>query len=91
MFRLCFVWVYIIKGKFAPFVKLASIGRLCKRVLVRLWDSFSRLPEVVLHKGKQNGLFRVLLSYNFLRQYAVLLLIVSERLGKTDQLFKKAR
>ena len=29
MFRLCFVWVYIIKG-FCPFVKLASIGRLCK-------------------------------------------------------------
>ena len=29
MFRLCFVWVYIIKG-FLPFVKLASIGRLCK-------------------------------------------------------------
>ena len=29
MFRLCFVWVYIIKG-FLPFVKLASIGKLCK-------------------------------------------------------------
>lgn len=28
MFRICFVWVYIIKG-FCPFVKLASIGRLC--------------------------------------------------------------
>ena len=91
MFRVCFVWVYIIKGEFVPFVKSAGIGRLCKRTFARLLDSFSHLPEVVLHKGKQNGLFRVLLSYNFLRQCAGLLLIVSERLGKSDQLFKKAR
>ncbi len=68
MFRLCFVWVYIIK-RFLPFVKLASIGRLCKCTNVRLWEKFSRLPEVVLSKGKQNGLFRALLSYKFLRQY----------------------
>ncbi len=72
MFRLCFVWVYIIKGEFVPFVKSAGIGRLCKCAFARLWDSFSHLPEDVLHKGKQNGLFRVLLSYNFLRQCAVL-------------------
>ena len=71
MFRLCFVWVYIIVGD-CPFVKLAWGGRLCKRTNVRLWEMFSLLPEVVLYKGKQNGLLRVLLSYNFLRQCAVL-------------------
>ena len=112
MFRICFVWVYIIKGFLplnkgkanfslrgvcrpwranSPFVKLASIGRLCKRTNVRLWEKFSLLPEVVLHKRKQNGLFRVLLSYNFLRQYAVLSLLGSGRLEMTDQRFKWAR
>lgn len=55
MFRLCFVWVYIIKGEI-PLVKLASIGRLYKRTNVRLWENLSLLPEVVLHKGKQKRL-----------------------------------
>ena len=87
MFRMCFVWVYIIKGNF-PFVKLASIGRLYKRTNVRLWEKVYRLPEVVLCKGKQNGFLRVLLSYIFLRQYAVLSLFISERLEMTDQRFK---
>lgn len=32
-------------------------------VFVHLWDSFSRLPEVVLYKGKQNGFLRALLSF----------------------------
>ena len=30
MFRICFVWVYIIKGKIVPLFKLASIGKLYK-------------------------------------------------------------
>ena len=90
MFGICFVWVYIIKGKVIPLVKSASIGRLCKRTNVRLWEKFSRLPKVVFCKGKQNGLFRVLLLYKFLRQYAVLSLSLSERLEMTDQHFKQA-
>ena len=87
MFRLCFVWVYIIKG-FAFLLSLQASAGFVWRTFLRLWEIFSRLPEVVLHKGKQNGLFRVLLSYNFLRQCAALSLLLSERLGKIDQLFK---
>ena len=82
MFRLCFVWVYIIKG-FLPLclackhrqalfgVHFYACGRL-----------FSRLPEVVFCKAKQNGLFRVLLSYNFLRQCAVLSFLLAEGLER---------
>ena len=55
MFRLCFVWIYIIKGEFVPFVKSAGIGRLCKRTFARLWDSFSHLPEVVYIKGNKTA------------------------------------
>ena len=109
MFRICFVWVYIIKGfcplirgkqtlvyegfavrgeRFAPCLSLQASAGFVWRTFLRLWEKFSRLPEVVLHKGKQNGLFRALLSCNFLRQCAVLSLLLSERLGKIDQLFK---
>ncbi len=46
---------FAVRGeRFAPLLKLASIGRLYKSINVRLWEKFSRLPEVVLHKGKQN-------------------------------------
>ena len=65
MFRLCFVWVYIIKGCFPLSFSLQASAGFVKRIFLRLQDSFLRLPKVVLHKGKQNGLFRVLLSYNF--------------------------
>ena len=91
MFRLCFVWVYIIKGYFPLGLSLQASAGFVKRIFLRLQDSFLRLPKVVLHKGKQNGLFRVLLSYNFLRQCAVLSLSNSGRLEMTDQRFKQAR
>lgn len=52
---------------------------------------YSHVYPKSLHKGKQNGLLRVLLSYNFLRQYAVISLIGSGRLEEADQLFKQAR
>ena len=52
------------------------------RTFLRLWEIFSRSPEVILHKGKQNGLFRVLLSYNFLRQCAVLSFLLAEVLER---------
>ena len=76
MFRLCFVWVYIIKGfcplirgkqtlvcegfavrgeRFAPLLSLQASAGLVLRIFLRLWEIFSRLPEVVLYKGKQNG------------------------------------
>ena len=91
MFRLCFVWVYIIKG-FLPFVKLASIGRLCKCTFSYACRIVSYVcPKSFYIKGNKNGLLRVLLSCKFLRQYAVLSLLVSERLEMTDQRFKQAR
>ena len=113
MFRICFVWVYIIKG-FCPLIRgkqtlvcegfaicgeqsspllslQASAGFVWCTLLFAYGRLFSRLPKVVLCKGKQNGLFRVLLSYKFLRQYAVLSLFISERLEMTDQRFKYAR
>ena len=76
------------QGVSAPCLSLQASAGFVWCTFLRLWEIFSRLPEVVLHKGKQNGLFRVLLSYNFLRQCAVLSLLLSERLGKIDQLFK---
>ena len=76
MFILCFVWVYIIKGEFAPCLSLqASAGFVSARFRTLVGDILT-LPEVVLYNGKQNGLFRVLLSYNFLRQCAVLSLFI---------------
>ena len=45
---------------------------------MRLWDSFSRLPEVVLYKWNQNGFLRVLLSCNF----------YDKDLKRFDRLFK---
>ena len=90
MFRICFVWVYIIKG-FCPLLSLqASAGFVSARFRTLVGDILT-LPEVVLYNGKQNGLFRVLLSCNFLRQCAVLSLYISERLEMTDQRFKQAR
>ena len=72
----------------APLLSLQASAGFVQRIFLRLWEMFSHLPEVVLHKGKENGLFRVLLSYNFLRQCAVLSLSNSERLGKADHFFK---
>ena len=86
MFRICFVWVYIIKGKFIPFVKLASISEVCLAYIFTLVGDILPLPEVVWYKGKQNGFLRALLPYNFLRQFAFLSLIKSGRLEKIDQL-----
>ena len=88
MFRICFVWVYIIKGKFPPLFSLQASAGFVWRTFLRLWEILSRSPEVVLHKGKQNGFLRVLLSYNFLRQCAAFRFLLSKRLGKIDQLFK---
>ena len=76
------------QGVSAPCLSLQASAGFVWRTFLRLWEILSRLPEVVLYKGKPNGLFRVLLSFNFLRQCAVLSLLLSKRLGKTDQLFK---
>ena len=82
MFKLCFVWVYIIKGCFPLSFSLQASAGFVWRIFLRLWEIFSRLPEVVLHKGKQNGFLWVLLSCNFLRQWAVLSFLLAKGLER---------
>jgi len=53
MFRICFVWVYIIKGKVIPYVKLASISRLCKCMFLHTCRIVSYVyPKSFYVKGK---------------------------------------
>ena len=40
---------------FAPLLSLQASAGFVWRTFLRLWEMFSRLPEVVLHKGKQNA------------------------------------
>ena len=92
MFRLCFVWVYIIKGEIYPLCEACEYQQALFGVhFCMLMGEILPLPEVVLHKRESKRLLRVLLSYNFLRQCAVLSLLISGRLEMTDQLFKQAR
>ena len=69
-------------GVSAPVLSLQASAGFVWRTFLRLWEIFSRLPKVVLHKGKQNGLLRVLLSYNFLRQCAVLSFLLAKGLER---------
>ena len=55
MFRICFVWVYIIKG-FCPFSKLASIGRLCLAYIFTLVGDCSPVcPKSFYIKGNKTA------------------------------------
>ena len=89
MFRLCFVWVYIIKGKFVPFVKLASISRLCKRTFSYARGIASHVyPKSFYVKGNKTAYLGFYCRTNFYGNSAVLSLFISERLEMTDQRFK---
>ena len=77
------------KGEISPLFSLQASAGFVWRTFLRLWEIFSRLPEVVLHKGKQNGLFRVLLSCNFLRQCAVLSFLLAKGLERLTNFSSK--
>ena len=66
MFRLWFVWVYIIKGEFVPFVRLASVSRLCLAYIFTLCGrKFSFCPKSFYIKGNKTAYLGFYCRANF--------------------------
>ena len=87
MFGLCFVWVYTIKGEFAPCLSLqASAGFVSMRSHACRIASYV-CPKSFYVKGNKTA-YLGFYCRTILRQYAVRSLFISERLEMTDQRFK---